>query len=128
MPTNPGAIDGLTSDPFDVTEVVVDAPGGMDGVEGANVLASAPDNDTPVAAAWNASDLAATGRLVVVMDVNWLDPSRKGPQAEALVQNLALFLSGLSSPPGDPVESSRALEGSEPQAPTEPATTSGESS
>lgn len=106
VPVNAGATDGLASNPFTVTEVLMDAPGGMAGVSGANVLASAPGNNVPVAAAWNASDLDAQGRLVVVMDVNWLDPSRKSAQANSLVQNLALFLSGLSNPPADVVTSS----------------------
>ena len=104
VPTNPGAIGGLSSTPFDVDEVVMDAPGGLAGVGGANVIAFAPGSQTPVAAAWDEDDMYyGRGRIALVMDVNWLDPSRKGATADQWAQNLALFLSGGSTPPGTPV-------------------------
>lgn len=104
VPVNQAVVGGLANNPLAVTEVVMNAPGGMSGVYGDNVLAYAPGSQVPVAGAWDETDLVGTqGRLVVVMDVNWLDPSRQGPQADAFAQNLALFLSGETNPPGTPV-------------------------
>lgn len=44
--------------------------------------------------------MSAPGGMAGVLDVNWLDPSRKGTQADRFAQNLALFLSGSTEPPG----------------------------
>jgi hypothetical protein len=68
-----------------------------------NVLAYSPENDIPIAAVWDSGDLVGTGRLAVVMDVNWLDKSWGGRQTFSLAQNLAFFLSGLPAPPAAPV-------------------------
>lgn len=52
-----------------------------------------------VAGAWGEADLtAAEGRLVVVMDVNWLDSSRQGPSADAFAEHRALLQAPAMSP------------------------------
>lgn len=59
-----GIADGLTAwDP--------DAPGGIAGVSGGNVLVTAASG-TPVGAVWDESDLGGAGRLTLLMDVNWI--------------------------------------------------------
>ena len=103
---NPNAAGGLGTTPFTVTELVPSAPGGLGAVYGSNVLASSPLNARPIAGAWDTDDVVGDGRLVVVMDVNWLDAIWEGPQTYQLVQNIALFLSGRDTPPRAPVDPS----------------------
>jgi hypothetical protein len=86
VPTNANALDGLSTTPFVVDDVVMDAPGGMGGVSGANVIATAPGSQMPVAAAWNEDQLVGgLGHVAVVMNVNLVatappaDTSQSGP-------------------------------------------------
>ena len=117
LATNPTVVGGLSTTPNQVTEIRVNAPGGTAGVPAANVLASAPGGE-PIAAVWDADALmAATGRLVVVMDINWLDtlvhPTR-GPQAAPLVENLAFYLSRLAAVP-EPVAAAPSFSSTNPE-------------
>lgn len=92
-PVNLGAIDGLTRYPNFLSEWTPAAPGGMAGVRGTNVTTTAPDG-TPTGAAWDQSEMAnGKGRLVIQMDINWLEWSLSDQQADTLfAQNIEYFL------------------------------------
>ena len=100
LPINSLAPGGLAQIPNDLTTVTVSAPGGMI-VPVKNVLASTDvlGTGTPIAAAWDRSDVTGHGRVVVLMDINWLESSYGDTTtAEPLAVNLATFLTG-SAPP-----------------------------
>lgn len=85
----------LASLPTSVQVITVAAPGGMSGVPAENVLAATSEG-VPVAAAW--PTLPGGGRLVIIMDVDWIS-STNGQQTPQLVRNIGFFLSGLQEPP-----------------------------
>lgn len=99
--TNPDAVGGVSTTPHEVPGIRVAAPGGMAGLSGANVLALTPAG-VPIAGIWDAEHLTGDGRLAVLMDINWLDSGARGPLANELVENLALYLSNLQDPPEPP--------------------------
>jgi hypothetical protein len=106
LPMNPLGVGSITQRPFQLTSWQPSAPGGLANVYGDNVLSTAVQGDydpsgTAVAAAWDRDEVVGGGRLVLLMDVNWMeDVYRDNATAPALAQNLALFLSGLAGPPG----------------------------
>jgi hypothetical protein len=54
----------------------------------------------PTAAVWGADQVIGGGRLAILMDINWLEPAYHDATTEPQVaQNLALFLSSLTTPP-----------------------------
>jgi hypothetical protein len=100
---NSSAVGNLSQKPFVVTHWTPSQPGGMVGVPDSAVFSYyQPDPNTKqvVAAAWDRSSLVGHGRLVVFMDINWTEPGFRDPNWSQVAQNVALFLSGLSNPPG----------------------------
>jgi hypothetical protein len=90
--------DGVAQNPFMLTTWLPVAPGAMAGVAG-NVFATGAGY--PLGAVWDSSQVAGGGRLVVLMDINWLQPEWADPfTVPQVAQNLELFLSNLSEPPG----------------------------
>jgi subtilisin family serine protease len=86
----------------------VSAPGGLDNVASQNVFADA--SGVPVAAVWGSADVIGSGRLALLMDVNWLEDGYWDPvSAKSIVENLALFLSGASQPPAAPAGRATAV-------------------
>jgi hypothetical protein len=103
LPVRSTVTGGLAARPFSLTTWQPAAPGGIGNVSGDNVFVLAPDEATPVAAAWGRDDVVGGGALVLMMDINWLEPSYwDATTAPQVAQNVALFLSGLSSPPAQP--------------------------
>lgn len=66
---NPSALGNIGSG---ISGWSPNAPGGMSGVFGDNVLISSDSNGVVVGAAWNDDDFVNGGRVVAFMDVNWL--------------------------------------------------------
>ena len=93
---NPSAHGGLASTPNTVSNWIPSASGGMGGLgslPSANILASGA-GDVPTGGAWISSELvSATGRLTILMDVNWFQNLDSGDNL-AFVDNIQLFLSG----------------------------------
>jgi len=91
---NPAARGTITTLPNGLTVWVPNGPGIISGISGGNVLATI--GDSIVAGVWNESDLNA-GRMVVMMDVNWLSDDISLQQCDAacrqaIVENLVTFL------------------------------------
>ena len=87
---NPNAAGQIALTPNPLTAFFPGGPGGMaglGGVAGRNVLAS--NGSIPVAGVWDESDMVSgQGRLVVVMDIDWLRFSKR----TELVANVQMFL------------------------------------
>lgn len=102
QPVNPSVLGNLATSPNILATFQPSAPGGLAGLEDSrNLLASVDGTvETAIAAAWDSADLPfGSGRLVVVMDVNWPEAQyRDDTTAEAFLENLATFLAG---EPGD---------------------------
>lgn len=99
--------------------------GGISGVNARNVFLRT--NATTVGAAWDGQDMTAgRGRVVLVMDVNWLQDEYGDPaDADKIVQNIANFLGdGPPPPPATPApESTPAPVDPGEQAPQSPGVT-----
>src|SRR5262245_27691115 len=88
----------LTAVPTVLTTWAPNGPGEMFGISGGNVLSTIGDGI--VAGVWNEFDLKGTGnagRIVVMMDVNWLSDETSLAQCDAvcrqnIVNNLITFL------------------------------------
>ncbi|MEO1064441.1 MAG: GDSL-type esterase/lipase family protein [Actinomycetota bacterium] len=99
---NPGAVGGITTTPNPLAAFEPSAPGELTGWEGgiipaANTLAS--NGSVAVGGVWSGDMLrTGLGRLVLLMDVNWLEK----PEIADVVENIQVFLagSGGGSPPG----------------------------
>jgi Trypsin len=106
MTVNPSVVGNLASEPLTVSQWTVSQPGGMQGVPASSVFAYYQPGDVStrrtVGAAWDRASLVGNGRLVVFMDINWTEPGYRAVNWSDVAQNVALFLSGLSSPPGPP--------------------------
>jgi len=92
---NPEAKDGVTQGPHELKEFLGDAPGAITGVDelGAG-HALAFKEGRPVGAVFDEADMQnGLGRLIIYMDVNYLDPNNT-QQAERLelIENLEDFL------------------------------------
>ena len=106
---NPGARGTIATLPNGLTIWVPNGPGIISGISGENVLATI--GDSVVAGVWNESDLPGNaGRMVVMMDVNWLSDDISLEQCDAacrqgIVENLVTFLRD----PVDPIVLNRSL-------------------
>ena len=104
LPVNAKAVGGLSAQPFAVAKWRPSQPGGMLGVSGSSVFAYYQPGDVGtrqvIAAVWDRDSLLGSGRLVVFMDINWTEEGYRGTNWTDVAQNVALFLSGLSEPPG----------------------------
>jgi len=88
---NPGALGGISTMPNALTTWVPDAPGGIAGVSGNRVFATGAGG-IPVGAVWDSSDLVGgNGRLVVLMDVDWLSENT-APQRRSIIENIERFI------------------------------------
>jgi hypothetical protein len=71
---NPNAAGQIANSPYRLTDFFPSAPGAMDGlggVTGRNVFIS--NGSVPIAGVWDESDMVSgRGRLVVLMDIDWL--------------------------------------------------------
>jgi hypothetical protein len=92
---NPNVVGAIARNPNPVSDWVPSAPGGMGGLGGLpdpNILATGA-SDFPVGGAWIDADMVSgSGRLTVLMDVNWFD-NFSGDNV-AFIDNLEVFLSG----------------------------------
>jgi len=108
MPVNANVVGTLPSQPYAVTQWTPSQPGRMLGVPDSNVFSYYQPGDIStrkvVAAAWDRPSLVGGGRLVVFMDINWTELGYRAANWSSVAQNVALFLSGLSSPPGTPID------------------------
>lgn len=106
LPVNTGTLGSVAKRPYALTTWQPSAPGGLSNVSGSNVLTYYDDgagDSTPTGGLWDTSDIVGRGRIAILMDVNWLEPSLgDATTAGQMAQNLALFLSGLSVPPTSP--------------------------
>ena len=98
LPVNQDVIGGLATTPNAVSQWQPSAPGAIGNVASRNVLTYA--NDRVTGAAWAADDVVGGGRVVVLMDINWLQQGFRSASWTGLAENIALFLSGLPTPPG----------------------------
>jgi len=85
---NRGAAGGIAAN---LTEFHPAAPGGLSGVSGANVLASSASG-VAVGGVWDRADVQGDGRVTLLMDVNWLDPTAVG--ADDVVRAVNGFIDG----------------------------------
>jgi hypothetical protein len=107
LPVNPTVVGNLATQPHTVTSWQPSAPGGMAGVPAASVFSYYQPGDITtrqvVAAAWDRPSTVGNGRLVVFMDINWPEVGSRAANWSDVAENVAFFLSGLSSPPTPPV-------------------------
>ena len=107
---NQSVVGNLAQSPNSLTTWSPSASGGMAGVAANNIFASTSGGGV-VAAAWDMEDLIGdSGRMVLMMDVNWLS----GTNQLNTLENIEVFLAGaeVASNDGDvPVPSSIALLG-----------------
>jgi hypothetical protein len=103
MPVNPDVVGNLASQPNTLTDWTPAAPGGMTGVPDSSVFSYyQPDPEVQpaiVAAAWDRPSTAGGGRLAVFMDVNWPEQQWRAENWSQVAENVAFFLSGLTTPP-----------------------------
>jgi hypothetical protein len=105
LPVNPTVVGNLATQPHTVTSWQPNAPGGMAGVPASSVFSYyQPDEFTTqvAAAAWDRPSTVGQGRLAVFMDVNWPEAASRAANWSDVAENVALFLSGRSSPPSPP--------------------------
>jgi len=99
---NPSARGQITTAPNRLTIWAPDGPGIISGVSNGNVLATI--GESIVAGVWSSSDLTGNaGRLVLIMDVDWLSGEMSLRQCDAacrqaIIQNFATFLDEPVSP------------------------------
>lgn len=100
---NSGVAGDLATQPHTLTSWSPTFPGLISGVAASSVLAYYPTDSTQVAAAaWDRPSTVGEARLVLFMDINWAETDYMSPQGSNfsdVVDNVALFLSGLSGPP-----------------------------
>jgi hypothetical protein len=103
LPVNPDVVGNVATQPFNVTTWQPAAPGGMANVPDADVFSyyqpGDPSTRQVVAAVWDRSSVVGNGRLAVFMDINWTEAAWRAANWSDVAQNVAFFLSGLSSPP-----------------------------
>ena len=89
---NPNAVGGITTTPNATTDWCPLGPGFISGVSGPNVLVDS-SNGVPVGAVWDSADLVGgTGRLTLLMDVNWFTQLCSPP----VIENIQNFLTPYS--------------------------------
>jgi GDSL-like Lipase/Acylhydrolase family/Carboxypeptidase regulatory-like domain len=93
---NPDVLDSVSRMPKAVSSWLPSAPGVLLDVAQANTLTTTFQNGVPVAtgAVWDSAEIGGgAGRLAVLMDINWLEPSWGEPvEAAAMVLDLEHFL------------------------------------
>lgn len=92
LTVNPAAPGRLAQDPNAISSITVSAGGQLSGVPSANVVASAPGSTLPVVAAWDRPDVVGSGKIIVVMDINWFAEQYRGSNWEQVAQNFVQFL------------------------------------
>lgn len=89
---NENVVGNLASNPNSISTWSPISSGGLGGVSADNIFATSTSLGGVVAAAWDIDDLiAGSGRMVLMMDVNWFESRRT--QLE-LIENIEVFLSG----------------------------------
>jgi hypothetical protein len=113
LPVNPGVVGNVATQPFTVTTWQPAAPGGMANVPDSSVFSyyqpGDPSTRQTVAAVWDRPSVVGNGRLVVFMDINWTEAAWRAANWSDVAQNVAFFLSGLTSPPGSVVTSANVV-------------------
>jgi hypothetical protein len=113
LPVNPGVVGNVATQPFNVTTWQPAAPGGMANVPDSSVFSyyqpGDPSTRQTVAAVWDRPSVVGNGRLVVFMDINWTEAAWRAANWSDVAQNVAFFLSGLTSPPGSVVTSANVV-------------------
>jgi hypothetical protein len=90
---NTSVVDSASTEPNLLTTWHPQCPGGLGNVAPSNVFASA-QNGIPVAALWDDDDVIGSGRLAILMDVNWAQTTYADMSTmPGVTQNLAQFLS-----------------------------------
>jgi hypothetical protein len=84
---------GLATTPHSVATVQTSSPGSLDGVPDANIVGYASDPSRAVVAAWGSSDVSGGGKIVIVMDINWVAEQYRADNWSDFVENIAHFLS-----------------------------------
>ena len=69
----------------------------------ASVVGNAATQPNTVTAVWDRPSVLGEGRLALFMDINWPESSYRDTNWFQVAENIAFFLSGLSSPPSPPV-------------------------
>jgi hypothetical protein len=97
---NPGARGGITTSPNVLTTWRPNGPGQILGISGANILATI--REAIVAGVWGEQDLVGNaGRIVLMMDVNWLEsvvPACDAACRRAIIENLLTFIDDPAAP------------------------------
>jgi len=83
---------GITSIPHDVSYLHTTVPGTLSGVSSPNIVADNGDPNAVVWAAYGPADMAGGGKLVTIMDINWLAEQYRGNNWGDIVENIAHFL------------------------------------
>lgn len=95
---NQNVVGNLANSPNSITTWSPSASGGISGLGGVsadNIFATSTSTGGVVAAAWDMDDLIAdSGRMVLMMDVNWLSSGQS--QLDTL-ENIEVFLAGAES-------------------------------
>lgn len=93
---NPNAIDGVATLPNTLATFTGSETGSIaDTNVGANNFVFAGSDGSGIVGVWDSNEVVGGGRLAIVMDVNWIETEYGNiPEADALVGNLAYFLSG----------------------------------
>jgi len=98
-PVNPLAPGNAAVDPHVIHDLYLAASGGMAGVPPANTLATGY-RQVPVGGIWDRHQLVGgQGRLTLMMDVNWFEPSYRGPENIKAYENIQVYLQGQRNQP-----------------------------
>ena len=112
-PVNSGVVGNLATQPRTVASWTATFPGGISGMPDSSVFAYYQPGDITtrqvVAAAWDGSTTVGNGRLVLFMDINWAEAAWRAANWSDVAQNVAFFLSGLTSPPGPVVTTANVV-------------------
>lgn len=112
MPVNASAVGGVAQRPNALSTWNPEYPGVISNVDSENVFSSYGSQVT--AAVWGRDEVVGGGRVAVFMDVNWVQSGyRDDSTAPRILENLALFLNDLSSPP--PPRPLTGVQSTEPQ-------------
>lgn len=83
---------GLGVSPHRVDSVLTSMPGSLANVDPGNVVGTV--GSAAVITAWADGEVQGSGRLVSVMDINWVAEQYRGDSWGRFIENLARFLSG----------------------------------
>ena len=102
MPVNSTVVGNAATQPNTVTTWQVSRPGSITGVPESSVFSYyQPDELTTqvLGAVWDRPSITGNGRLALFMDINWPEAFYRATNWSDVAENVAFFLSGLSSPP-----------------------------